>query len=276
MNSDRLRVLSLNIWNRQGPWAERLPIIQQLLQSLDPDVVGLQEVMHLDGAPEDQAQEVARDRPYHVAFASAWHIGNGLQFGNAVLSRYPITTAQSFPLPGESGEETRSLLYCELDTPFGKVPFFNTHLNWRLDHGHVRERQVAAIVDEVQRLAPSTGFPAILVGDFNAEPDSTEIRYLKGLTSLRGRSVYFGDCFGAVGQGPGYTFSRANRFAASVAEPNRRIDYIFTQGPDRKLRGEPLVARVVGDQAVGEHFASDHFGVYAEISAQPRALHDGT
>jgi endonuclease/exonuclease/phosphatase family metal-dependent hydrolase len=271
---DRLRVLTLNIWNRQGPWAERLRLIRSGVESLNPDVIGLQEVLHHDQEPIDQAQEIAAGLGYHVAFASAWHIGFGLQFGNAILSRFPITHAENFELPGETGEETRALLHAQLESPVGVIPVFNTHLTWQLHHGSVRERQVVFIAERIRELAPTgDGFPPILMGDFNAEPDSDEIRFLRGLTGRLGKSVYLADCFSAVGDGsPGYTFARANPYAARACEPNRRLDYIFVRGPDRLLRGEPLHARVVFDKPQGEVFPSDHYGVFAEIQAVPRTL----
>jgi endonuclease/exonuclease/phosphatase family metal-dependent hydrolase len=112
--------------------------------------------------------------------------------------------------------------------------------------------------------------PPILCGDFNAEPDADEIRYLSGFTTLEGRSVYFADCFRVAGDGSnGHTFCRRNPYAASVREPDRRIDYIFVRGPDKQGRGEPLTCRVVFDQPNADGvFASDHFGVLAEISTR--------
>jgi endonuclease/exonuclease/phosphatase family metal-dependent hydrolase len=269
---DRLRLLTLNIWNRQGPWNDRLRLIRRAVEALAPDIVGLQEVLHHDLEPVDQAQEIGAGLGYHAAFASAWHVGGGLQFGNAVLSRFPITAAQNFPLPIEPSEESRALLYVEVDAPCGRVPVFNTHLDWKFHHGYVRERQVMFIADKIRELAPvGAGFPPILMGDFNAEPEADEIRFLRGLTSRMGRSVYFSDCWALAGDGVGYTYARANVYAAKLREPNRRLDYIFVRGPDRELRGEPLTARVVCDVPDGEVFPSDHFGVFAEIQAAPRS-----
>jgi endonuclease/exonuclease/phosphatase family metal-dependent hydrolase len=273
---DRLRVLTLNIWNRQGPWEQRARLIRAGLAELEPDLIGLQEVLHHDSLPDDQAQELARDLGYYVAWAPAWPIGFGLHLGNAVLSRWPIVDAQNFALPVEEGEGTRSLLYALVDAPCGRVPFFCTHLSWQLHYGHVRERQVAFIAERIRALAPvdaapaAPAFPPILVGDFNAEPEADEIRWLKGLTSRLGRSVYFCDCFAAAGDGsPGYTFARANRFAAQNGEPSRRLDYVFVRGPDRQRRGEPLLARVILDRPDADVFASDHYGVYVELRATP-------
>jgi endonuclease/exonuclease/phosphatase family metal-dependent hydrolase len=268
---ERLRILTLNIWNRQGPWEQRLALIRRGIAALAPDLVALQEVLHHDASPDDQATEIAAGLDYHVAFGPAWHIGGGLHFGNAVLARWPIVARDLWPLPGNVDEETRALLHVDVDSPFGRVPFFATHLNWKLHQASVRVRQVAFIAERVKEVAPVGGFPPILAGDFNAEPDSDEIRFLRGHHVVDGTSVFFADCFHWAGDGgPGYTFARRNPYAALVREPNRRLDYIFVRGPDRSFRGEPLVARVVLDEADEGVLPSDHFGVYAEIQAAPR------
>jgi endonuclease/exonuclease/phosphatase family metal-dependent hydrolase len=275
---DILRVVTLNIWNNQGPWPERLRLIRKELPRLDAHLVGLQEVLHLDpGTTPDQAQAIADGLGYYVAFGSAWHIGGGLQFGNALLSKFPIIAAQSWLLPTEEGDETRCLLYCEVDAPCGRIPVFVTHLSWQLHLSDVRQQQVAFIAGKVRELAPVEhrpgGFPPIIMGDFNAEPESDEIRYLRGFNARLGRSVYFADCFAAAGDGSaGYTYARRNPFALRSHEPNRRLDYVFVRGPDRQLRGEPLSARLCFHEAENGVFPSDHFGIFAEIQAAPRKL----
>jgi endonuclease/exonuclease/phosphatase family metal-dependent hydrolase len=261
----RLRVLTLNIWNRQGPWEERLPLIRAGVADLAPDLVGLQEV--IDNCGRTQADDIREGLGYETTFGAAHDHGSGIRFGNAVLSRWPITRTEVFQLPtGESGEH-RSLLFAEIDSPHGKIPFFVTHLNWMLHHGVIREQQVARVAALVKEHAPIRGLPPILVGDFNAEPESAEIRFMRGLQSLAGTSTYFADCFGLTGEGPGYTFDgRRNPFAAFAHEPPRRIDYIFVRGPDQRVRGEPLSARVVLEQVHDGIAATDHYGVLAEVS----------
>ena len=268
---DRLRVLTLNIWNRQGPWEHRRALIRRGIAALDPHFVGLQEVLHHDDDGPDQARQIADGLDYHVAYDSAWHIGGGLHFGNAVLSRFPITRtlrrALPVDVPGHPDEEPRALLAIEVEAPCGRVPLFVTHLSWKLHQASLRMRQVRVIAEEVASFAPAAGFPPILLGDFNAEPDADEIRYLKGLHVHEGTSVYFTDAFGAAGEGPGYTFARRNPFALLAHEPNRRLDYVFVRGPDRSSRGEVLSARVVLDEPEAGVFPADHVGVLAEIRA---------
>jgi endonuclease/exonuclease/phosphatase family metal-dependent hydrolase len=262
---ERLRVLTLNIWNRQGPWESRLALIRSGIRDLAPELIGLQEVIAHDGA--SQADEIAADLGYVTAFGEAHDYGAGVLFGNAVLSRWPIERTEVLPLPTLQSEERRSLLFAEIASPHGKVPFFVTHLNWKFHEGVVREAQVSAIAEHIKGKTPLDGLPPILVGDLNAQPEASEIRFLKGLQSLNGKSFYMADCFEHAGVGPGFTFDATrNPFAAATHEYPRRIDYIFVRGPDKRVRGKPLAASVVFEDAEGGVAASDHYGVIAEIS----------
>ncbi|HEY2365370.1 MAG TPA: endonuclease/exonuclease/phosphatase family protein [Polyangiaceae bacterium] len=261
---DRIRVATLNIWNRMGPWEERLVAIRKEIERIQPDVIGLQEVLVLPEHALDQAKAIAEGFGYHVAFGRAPDAGP-YTMGNAVLSKWPITRTFAFGLPGT--DEHRSLVFAEIDSPAGKIPFFSTHLNWRFDETAIRQLQVQTLAAFVATNAPAESYPAIVVGDFNAEPDSDEIRFLRGLGSIGGRSVHFQDAFGQVGKGPGITYSLRNPYAALLREPDRRIDYIWVRGGDERFRGEPLAARVAFDVPEGEAFPSDHFGVVAELRA---------
>lgn len=261
----RLRVLTLNIWNRQSPWESRLALIRSGIKDLEPDLIGLQEVISHDGG--SQADEIAEGLGYTTAFGRAHDYGAGVLFGNAVLSRWPIERVEVMPLPNGGTEEARSLLLTEVTSPYGKIPFFVTHLNWKFHEGVVREEQVVAVADHIKRETPMDGLPPILVGDMNAQPEAAEIRFLKGLQSLGGRSFYMADCFEYAGVGAGITFDATrNPFAAATHEYPRRIDYVFVRGPDKRVRGKPLAASVVFDEVVDGVAASDHYGVVAEIS----------
>lgn len=265
---DAFRIATLNIWNRFGPWEERLVAIRHHVKALQPDVLGLQEVLRSSqGDALDQAVCIAEGLGYEMAFGVATD-EHGFPIGNAVLSRWPILESSVLPLPNEGTRERRSLLCTKIQSPFGVLPFFVTHLNWKLNEGHVRLAQVRAVVARIAAMESAADQPAVLVGDMNAEPDADEMRYMRGLTGFGGPCVRFSDAFSVAGDGtPGYTFCRRNPFAAMVHEPNRRIDYIFSKGPDDRYRGEVLDARVCFDTPVAGVFASDHFGVIATIRA---------
>ncbi len=264
-----LRVATLNIWNRFGAWEERLAAIRAGVGELAPDLLGLQEVLRLDpeeGDGLDQARAIGDGFGYHVAYGSS----AGERWGNAALSRWPIGRTEVFDLPRCGTSEKRTLLFAEIHAPYGRIPFLVTHLNWKFEEGHVREAQVRAIAAHAERVASPEGFPVILVGDFNAEADSDEIRFLRGMTSLGSeRRVYYQDAFALAGDAvPGLTFSPRNPFAAPLHEPGRRIDYVWVRGRDERFRGEPQEARVCFDAPVGGTFPSDHFGVLAVLRAE--------
>jgi endonuclease/exonuclease/phosphatase family metal-dependent hydrolase len=187
-------------------------------------------------------------------------------FGNLIASRWPIARSERRRLPGREGDEPRAMLGALIETPDGLLPVLTTHLDWEFDHGCVREHQVVAVDDFARELALASDLPPVLMGDFNAHPDSTEMRYLRGLTSLDGRSTYFQDAWDIGRPGDrGWTWDNRNCFAAHAHEPDRRIDYILVGPPDARGRGVVSTARLVFDEPVGDVFASDHFGVLAEI-----------
>src|SRR5262249_27421277 len=130
-----LRVLTLNIWNRQGPWEQRVKLIRAGLERLQPDLVALQEVLVLNG--QSQADEIAAGLGYETGFGMAHDLGGGMQYGNAVLSRWPIASCQAFPLPISDEDEQRALVLAKVSSPHGTIPFFTTHLNWKFHHGIV-------------------------------------------------------------------------------------------------------------------------------------------
>jgi endonuclease/exonuclease/phosphatase family metal-dependent hydrolase len=290
----RLRVATLNIWNRSGPWPERLAAIRAEVRHLAPDILGLQEVLRTvppgsdphgvwavpetvpDGA--DQASVIAAGTHAHVAYARAADYGDGLAFGNAILSKHPILEHAAFELPGRETGETRALLYALVDHPAGPLPVFTTHLNWKLHHGAVRVRQVQFICERIKEFSPidEARLPPVVMGDFNASPESDEIRYMTGLATIDGKSVHFADAWVYGGDATsGFTFDPKNRFAAVAHEPPRRIDYIFVRGPDGKLRGEPLETRVAfakwAPGAGGPVWPSDHFGVVTDLSVEAKS-----
>jgi endonuclease/exonuclease/phosphatase family metal-dependent hydrolase len=283
---EKLRVATLNIWNKSGPWTERLALIRSQLTALSPDVLGLQEVLRLIPdekqppvpAPDnDQASEIAEGLGYNIAYGVAADYSGGLKFGNALLTRYKILDSRTFRLPGADSGETRSLLYVLLETPWGRLPVFVTHLNWKLHHGIVRAKQAVYAAERIFVLAPVEAdfLPPILMGDLNAGPQADEIRYLRGEHAIDGRSIYFADVWEyAQAQGPGHTYARDNAFALKNGEPNRRIDYIFVRGPDREMRGEPSNVRLAFEQSVagkeGPVWASDHYGVVCDLSMSPK------
>ena len=268
----RLRVLSWNLWWRFGPWEERRPAIAATIERLDPDVACLQEVWAADGT--SFAAELADRLGFHHAYASRIDI-DGVGFGNAVISRWPITTTDSLPLPApEDADELRTCLRADIEGPRGPFQVFSTHLNWRFDHGHVRQSQVRSICSFVAAAKPEGGraFPPILCGDLNAVPDSDEVRMLTGKAAVPEPNLVFHDAWEAAaerrgaGEDPhGITWTNRNPYAAKDLEPERRIDYVLVGWPKAGGRGHVLRCEVHGLEPVDGVVPSDHLAVLAEL-----------
>ena len=156
-------------------------------------------------------------------------------------------------------------LFAEIDGPRGALSVFSTHLNWRYEHSHIRQRQVADLARFADGMRPWT-FPPIVCGDFNAEPASEEIRMLKGLTACPVEGLVFHDAWAcAGGDGPGYTWDNANPYVVAEFEPDRRIDYILAGMPKARGAGQVVECRVTGNEPVDGVWPSDHHALLAEL-----------
>ncbi|HLK11401.1 MAG TPA: endonuclease/exonuclease/phosphatase family protein [Candidatus Binatia bacterium] len=266
----RLRVLTFNCWNVSAPFEDRMAVARAAVAALDPDVVALQEiVVRADGF--DQSALVLGDLGWARVFGPAYcwddagmprfDAGAGAGFGNVIAARWPIRRSAVRRLPGLDGEEPHAALAALVEAPDGLLPVFTTHLDWEYDHGFVRERQVLALASLVREWAPGATLPPIVAGDLNAEPDSTEVRFLRGLASLEGRSIHLQDAWLAAGDGgPGFTWDNRNPYAAYAGEPDRRIDYVLVGLPARVE-----AAALAFDAPTRGVLASDHFGVVADV-----------
>ncbi len=275
MKRSHLRVLTLNCWSVSEPFEERMAIIRNGLKALAPDIVGFQElIVRRDGF--DQGALLLADAEFFRAFGPAFrwtddgtmlpHDREGSGYGNLIGSRWPIIRSEVRRLPGTEDGEPRSVLAALTQTPAGILPILTTHLDWEFHHGFVRERQVLALEAFAREWAEGADLPPVLLGDFNAHPDSNEMRFLRGLGSLDGRSTYFQDAWEVVrGDGTGHTWDNRNRFAAFSWEPDRRIDYVLVGPPDGQGRGRVESASLSFDTPEGDVFASDHFGVVADL-----------
>ena len=265
-----LRCLTLNLWGAEPPLEQRMAVVIQGLRTLAPDIVTLQEVREVPGQLPNQAETLARAAGFDHVFAPATPFGGGHE-GLAVLSRLAIVEHAALELPHAEPKERRILLSARIQNEQGNVWVHTTHLNFRLTHGKQREDQVSAI--EASLAGRTCDSPQILMGDFNARPESDEIRFLRGLVTLAGRRTYFQDAWERLHPGdPGLTWPRSNPYTARLAflEPDRRLDYIFVTPMRGDGRGTVHSCAIVFDKPDADSvYASDHFGLLAEIQVEP-------
>lgn len=260
-----MRIVTWNLWWRFGPWRDRQPLILDTLRDLDADVLCLQELWGTDEA--DQAAEIGEALGYHHFYEPVLPI-DGVQWGMGILSKWPLMEKQAFVLPSipsDDGSRDCKAMWARLDGPRGPVDVLNTHLSWRPEESAIRQEQMSAIAQQIKE-THTGGMPPLLCGDFNAIPTADEIRMMTGEAPVPVEGLYFFDAWRASGQeGPGYTWHRSNTLTHKALQPDRRLDYIFVGEPAGNGAGHVLRTEQVGTQPVGGLFASDHYGVMAEL-----------
>jgi endonuclease/exonuclease/phosphatase family metal-dependent hydrolase len=269
-----VRVMTWNLWWRFGPWQERLEAIVAVVAAEQPDVLFLQEVW-ADG-DDSAAGRIAASLGYHVAMSDdpfRDRRGDRASFHNAIVSRWPLLEVESHPLPRADGlAGHRRALTAVVDAPHGRWPVLCTHLDHRFDESAVREAQCRAVLDLVaaRRGDPEHDRPVIVGGDFNAVPDSDEIRLLTGRRAAPVPGLVLSDCWEHVGNDDGATWRRDNPYQAATAWPNRRLDYVFVSWPRPKPIGNPVRAWLAGCASVDMGGAdpvtpSDHAAVVVDL-----------
>ncbi|TWD80213.1 endonuclease/exonuclease/phosphatase family metal-dependent hydrolase [Kribbella amoyensis] len=260
-----MRVLSWNLWWRFGPWEQREAAILTVLRAADADLIGLQEVWAQ--GHENQAELLAAELGLHWTFEpslapESWQrrIGDPtVAVGNAILSRPPIDEREVRRLPGAEG---RFALYAST----GGVPFFTAHLEAPLDASAVRCDQVRALAEFVAE--HPGGHPPVVTGDFNAVPDSDELRLFSGLRTappVPGQVLIDAWEYAAPGE-PGATWDAANPYVRRTFTPSARVDYVHVGVPRPDGGGHVTAVRRAGAEAVDGVWPSDHAAVVVDLA----------
>ena len=239
-----LRILSYNIHHAEGVDGKLdLERIAGVIRGCEADVVAVQEVDRAANRTKsiDEPRELAKlTKLEHFVFGKTIDIPGG-DYGNLVLSRFPITDSRILKFPNAAGAEQRGAVEAEIQTPAGKFRLFATHLDFGRKEASEADRQGAlAIVNE--RVA-ATRTPAIFAGDFNCGPDSQTITAIRK-DWLQANTV--------------------EQFTIPVEKPTRQIDFIFVRP---KANWKVIEVRVLD-----EKIASDHLPILAtvELAGDPR------
>lgn len=210
-------------------------VMVKAIRESGADIVGLNEIRDkgTQEGYEPQARILAERLGYHYYFAKAIDVmGASNPYGNALVSRYPILTAETIPVPDPTGSrtgeryETRCLLKATLSVGDG-LTVCVTHF------GLNPEEQVNAVNTAVAGIEDTA---CVLMGDFNVTPDDPV------LLPLRERLYDTAELFDG------------ERLSWPSDKPERRIDYLFTTR-DLKVLSADIPAVV----------ASDHRPYVAEI-----------
>jgi endonuclease/exonuclease/phosphatase family metal-dependent hydrolase len=164
-----LRVVTYNIHRCRGMDRRTRPErVAAVLRDVDADVVALQEVVGAGPSGVSQIEEIG------AALAMGWVMSptrrlRGHQFGNALLSRFPIVHHTEHDLSWKTCEP-RCMQRVDVSVHGHVLHVYNVHLGTAiLERRHQAQRLAALVTDR------HVGGAKIVLGDFN--------EWMKGLTT---------------------------------------------------------------------------------------------
>lgn len=213
------RVMTYNIHHGEGVDGRvDLERLAAVIREQRADLVALQEV------DKGVARTARRDLPAELAaltgmtclFSNNFAYQGG-EYGNALLTRFPVRRWTNTPLHMLRPGEQRGVLQAVLEVHGRALLVLSTHLDYRRDDAE----RLANVAQLREILAAYPGLPALVAGDFNDTP---------GSRTYAAMNEAFDDLWPLAGTGAGYTFSSTR--------PDRRIDYLWRRhgSPLRPLR----------------------------------------
>jgi endonuclease/exonuclease/phosphatase family metal-dependent hydrolase len=244
---DRLHVATLNIRNLADRWFERLPLLLADMAAMQPDLLGLQEVVYV--MQQDRLIGAAGEGRYGAV--RGW--AGRPEYGNSLLVREPLVadTVDRVDLG-----LNRSALRARVDLPGGTTVLgVVTHLHHLTPDEGLRDEETATLLTWLGG-APATD-ATILMGDFNADPAEPAPERLRAAGF---RSAYEA----ANGAEPAVTWPSGLQAPAMDTDGDPEcLDYIWVRGA---VRVES--ARLAFDRPHPEDatlYPSDHLGISAQL-----------
>ena len=242
-----LHVATLNILNLADRWPERLPLILADMAALQPDFLGLQEVVFV--MQQDRVIGAAGEGQY--AAVRGW--AGRPEYGNSLLVRQPLVARDHDRLDlGLARAAHRAVV----DLPAGgAVTVAVTHLHHLPADKQAREQQAGALLEWLAAGAPTDA--VVVMGDFNAQPD--EPTYVR-MVAAGFRSAYAE----ANGREPRITWPSGLQAPAMDTDgPPGCLDYIWLRGAVRVTESRLVFDRPHPDDPT--LYPSDHLGLAARL-----------
>jgi endonuclease/exonuclease/phosphatase family metal-dependent hydrolase len=250
---DRLHVATLNIRSLMDRWDERLPLLLADMAALQPDVLGLQEVVY----------PMQQDRLIGAAGAGRYEVRRSWaarpELGCSILVREPLRSSELERLDLGLGRQAGRVT---IEPPSGPpVVFVTTHLHHPVDAALERDEQVAALVDWLGDVEADRAL--VVTGDFNAPPREPAYRRMVD-AGFRSAHVE------ANGAEPDVTWPSGIVAEGMDTDGGPEcLDYIWLRGPVGAASCRLVFDRpAVGDPTL---YPSDHVGLSAlvEVGAGP-------
>lgn len=245
-----LSVLTYNIWFDNQNWPARFAHMLSEIRDLNPDIIGLQEVIQRANL-DNQAQMLADSLGYYFYFSSVDGETSPQRFGNAILSRFPIEESNWRAL--QPLNDYRTAAHVKINVEGNTIDVYNTHLHNTAANTHIREEQILDMLDFIEET--SSNEYKLVTGDFNANPDWEEMELM---------NEDFQDVYPLFHEN--HLDPEHGTLNYHLGHQQRRIDYVFFNKA-MQATFVPTSAEVVLDEPNDSGiYGSDHFGVLANFN----------
>ena len=184
-----LTLVTLNTWKGEGDYPARVSAMGDLLETVDPDIVFLQEVFAVPGTEIDTGVALRRHLGFNSVAAPARRKVRSFQgrrvvstSGLTILTRFETLAARCMALPSDPADGERIAQIVEIDPGVSSAPrlmVVNLHLSHLRDARTLRQAQFAAAYDAAR---PVAELPAIFAGNFNDDPDGPWLNEAVGVS----------------------------------------------------------------------------------------------
>jgi endonuclease/exonuclease/phosphatase family metal-dependent hydrolase len=249
---DRLHVATLNIRNLADRWDERLPLLLADMAALQPDLLGLQEVVYV----LQQDRLIGSAGEGHYRALRAW--AGRPEYGNSLLVRDSLATTDVERLDlGLDRSALRTVVTLGGGT---RLLMAVTHLHHEVPAEAERDEQARQLLAWLAE-APATD-AQVVVGDFNAEPVEP--------TFARIGAAGFASAYAvANGADPAVTWPSGLQAPGMDTDGDPGcLDYIWVRGAARVMDARLVFDRPhVDDPTL---YPSDHIGLAAHLEIGSR------
>jgi endonuclease/exonuclease/phosphatase family metal-dependent hydrolase len=265
-----VRVVTFNLYGPANPdWERRHELTRRTLRGLDADVLALQEVP----VDPDFLDDLLGPGYHYAHFSRTAQDG----VGGTLATRWPFRDLGELDL--RISDRSRDLLpwqatrFVEVDTPVGTVVVAHHKPVWAFPMELEREAQAVLAARTLESHVVDRDVHAVVLGDFDATPDSASMAFWRGRRAVDGVSVCYQDAWEyARPDDAGRTFDLENPLVQEgevSTAVSRRIDYVLVRaglfGPTLRVRD----CRRLLDRPVDGVWASDHYGVMADLALPP-------
>lgn len=244
-----------NVLDINNRWEKRKELVYKTIRKYDCDIVGLQEVT------EKMYQDISKELSEYMI------IGEGrtkkyFSEKNSLLIKkdYKILKHETFWLsktPQRVGSTVWYSLFPRICTsavckaPNGQIiKIYNTHLDCLLPKA--REYGLKKIADDIKKYYEEESLPCVLMGDFNATPNSRVIKKFSG-------GEYTNKKFIAVQEFDRTIYKKATMGTFKGREKGMHIDYIFVS-EEFNIKHVEIIRNNINGK-----YPSDHYPIMATI-----------